>query len=475
MSAPSESQCRRILIVDDEPLNLDLLRQEIEIIGYEIDEARDGHEALRRCGEALPDLILLDIMMPGMDGLEVCRRLKAAETTRDTPVIFMTALSEISDKVAAFAAGGVDYVTKPFQAEEVLARVRVHVELRRATRELAERNQRLEEEIESHRRARQTIEYLREEIEVEHNFDEIIGAAPALQDALSRLEQVAKTDATVLIQGETGTGKELFARAIHDRSARSDGALIKVNCAALPHDLIESELFGHEEGAFTGATRSRKGRFELADNGTLFLDEVGELSPAAQAKLLRVLQEHELERVGGTRSIAIDVRVIAATNKDLLDSVQRGVFRDDLFYRLNVFPIQVPALRERAGDVALLARHLADVAARRLGKEFSGISSDSQTALERYAWPGNIRELQNVIERAAILSKGPLLYIGDAFDSRPGRVTGTLEDVERAHITNILAETRWQIEGPQGAANQLGLNPSTLRGKMRKLGIEKGD
>jgi transcriptional regulator with GAF, ATPase, and Fis domain len=295
-----------------------------------------------------------------------------------------------------------------------------------------------------------------------------------LKDALARLDQVAKTNATVLVSGETGTGKELFARAIHDRSPRSGGSLIKVNCAALPHDLIESELFGHEEGAFTGAARRRKGRFELADEGTIFLDEVSELSLEAQAKLLRVLQEREFERVGGTKSITVDVRVIAATNQNLSEAVEHGKFRDDLYYRLNVFPIQVPALRERTGDIALLFQHFMDNAARKLGRAYTGVAPASLASLERYSWPGNVRELQNVIERAAILSNGPLLEIGDTLDGEHRRNVGTLEDVERAYVAQMLEETSWVIEGPNGAAKRLGLNASTLRGRMRKLGIAKG-
>jgi len=463
----------RVLIVDDEPLNLELLSQELEVLGYDVDEARSGEEALQRTVDQQPDVILLDVMMPSMDGFEVCRRLKAGQDTRDVRVVFMTALADVEDKVKAFEVGGVDYVTKPFHVEEVLARVATHAELRRATRDLVDHNRRLEEEIDRHRRAQQTIEVLREEIQSELKFDEIIGESPVLADALAQLDQVAKTDVTVLISGETGTGKELFARAIHDRSPRSGGPLIKINCAALPRDLIESELFGHEEGAFTGATRQRKGRFELADEGTLFLDEVSELSAEAQAKLLRVLQERELERVGGTKSISVDVRVIAATNKDLTKAVESGGFREDLYYRLNVFPIRVPALRERAGDVELLARHLMAVAARKVGKSFSGIAPGSLASLVGYSWPGNVREMQNVIDRAAILSNGSQLEIQDSLDGQRRHTTGTLENVERAYIEQILEETSGMIEGPHGAAGRLGLNPSTLRGRMRKLGIAK--
>lgn len=473
MKPPSDEGRPRALIVDDEPLNLELLGQELEGHGYQVDEARSGEEALRRTAEDPPDIILLDVMMPGMDGFEVCRRLKANAGTRDVPVIFMTALSDIEDKITAFETGGADYVTKPFQVEEVVARVGTHVELRRTARELVERNRHLEEEIERHRQARQTIEYLREEIQTELKFSEIVGESQALKHALGLLEQVANTAATVLISGETGTGKELFARAIHARSPRSNGPLIKVNCAALPHDLIESELFGHEKGAFTGAAQRRKGRFELADEGTIFLDEVSELSAEAQAKLLRVLQEHELERVGGTQSIAVNVRVIAATNSNLSEAVERGQFREDLFYRLNVFPIQIPALRERTGDVALLAHHFMAAAGRNFGRSLSGIAPASLAALECYSWPGNVRELQNVIDRAAILSRGDLLEIEDPLVGERHGPVGTLEEMERAHIARVLEETGWVIEGPHGAATLLGLKPSTLRGRMRKLGIAK--
>ena len=469
------SETPRILIVDDEPLNLELLEQELEELGYEIVAARNGQEALDATQTRAPDVILLDVLMPGMDGFEVCRQLKASPMTCDVPVLFMTALSDVNDKLKAFDAGGVDYIVKPFQSEEVIARVSTHLQLHRARRELAEQNERLREEIEAHRQARQTIEYLREEIRYELNFTDIVGQSPALREALKKLEQVADTDATVLIQGETGTGKELFARAIHQRSRRDAKPLVKVNCAALPSDLIESELFGHEQGAFTGATRQRKGRFELADSGTIFLDEVAELSAEAQAKLLRVLQEREFERVGGTTNITVDVRVIAATNKDLTNAVRTGGFRDELYYRLNVFPIVIPPLRQRSGDVSLLAQHFTDIAGGKLNKLFQGIEPSALATLERYSWPGNVRELQNVIERAAILSTGPLLEIGDSLSGENVRQTpgGTLEDVERAYITQVLEESNWVVEGDVGAASRLGLHPSTLRGRLRKLGIKK--
>ncbi len=471
----SDSNPPTILIVDDELFNLDVLEQELDNLGYRIKTAGDGEAALCSVQADKPDLILLDIVMPKIDGFEVCRRLKADESTRDIPVIFMTALSDVQDKVKAFAAGGVDYVTKPFQSEELMSRVRAHLELQQARRQMVEHNERLQQEIDAHHRARQTIDYLREEIKSDHNFGEIVGESQPLEDVFDKVVRVAATDATVLIQGETGTGKELLARAIHDRSDRHAQPLVKVNCAALPHDLIESELFGHEKGAFTGATQQRKGRFELADKGTIFLDEVSELSRAAQAKLLRVLQEQEFERVGGTASLQVDVRVIAATNKDLAGEVGSGAFRQDLLYRLNVFPIDVPPLRDRRSDIPLLAKHFLNKVSAHQGREFTAISPELLEQFQRYAWPGNVRELENVIERAAILSPGPVLELEESLSSKilspeQGR---TLEEVESGYILKVLDDVDWVIEGHAGAAAILGLKPSTLRNRMAKLGIKK--
>jgi transcriptional regulator with GAF, ATPase, and Fis domain len=281
----------------------------------------------------------------------------------------------------------------------------------------------------------------------------------------------------VLIQGETGTGKELVARAVHEASARRGRPLVSVNCAALPRELVESELFGHEKGAFTGAAQQRRGRFELADGGTLFLDEVGELSAEAQAKLLRVLQEREFERVGGTHAVRVDVRMLAATNRDLQARMASGEFRADLFYRLNVFPIAISPLRQRREDIALLVQHLAEKVARRLGRSLEAVSPAFLARAEAHDWPGNVRELENVVERALIMSGGSLLDGSDLFSSaeRAKAVPSmtTLEDMERAYILRVLEGVDWQIEGERGAARILGLNPSTLRGRLRKLGIRK--
>jgi formate hydrogenlyase transcriptional activator len=328
------------------------------------------------------------------------------------------------------------------------------------------------------RLGKETLE-LEDEIRCERNFKEIVGQSAALKRVLQQAETVAPTGSTVLIYGETGTGKELIARIIHDLGTRSANAFVRLNCAAIPMGLLESELFGHERGAFTGAIAQRIGRFELAHNGTIFLDEVGEIPLDLQTKLLRVLQEREFERLGSSRVIRSDARLVAATNRDLVGAVEQHQFRADLFYRLNVFPIRVPALRERPEDIPLLVRHFAHQFARRMGKVIAMIPSETMEALAHYSWPGNIRELQNLIERAVILTRGAVLQvpIQDLLDS-PEHPRGhgtpcTMEEVERAHILATLEETRWVLSGPSGAATRLGMNRSTLQFRMKKLGITR--
>jgi formate hydrogenlyase transcriptional activator len=333
--------------------------------------------------------------------------------------------------------------------------------------------------------------YLQEEIRTVHNFEEIVGSSPALLQLLRRVDQVAPTDSSVLIYGETGTGKELIARAIHDRSVRKNRPLVKVNCSAISAGLVESELFGHVKGAFTGAFERRIGRFELADGGTIFLDEVGELPLDTQVKLLRVLQEREFEPVGSSRSVRVDVRIIAATNRNLQESISAGTFRSDLYYRFNVFPLEVPPLRERRSDIPHLAMFFLSRYSRNLGKRMDGISPAATEMLKNYSWPGNIRELQNVIERALILSPGPMLELetdlisvpaSEAFrdtaveavqPSGPTSELKTLEEVERAHISAVLQQTHGVVEGANGAAKTLGMHPNTLRHRMEKLGIKR--
>jgi formate hydrogenlyase transcriptional activator len=333
--------------------------------------------------------------------------------------------------------------------------------------------------------------YLQEEIRTVHNFEEIVGSSPALLSLLRKVDQVAPTDSSVLIYGETGTGKELIARAIHDRSDRKDRPLVKVNCSAISAGLVESELFGHVKGAFTGAFERRIGRFELADGGTIFLDEVGELPLDTQVKLLRVLQEREFEPVGSNRSIRVDVRIICATNRNLQESIKEGAFRSDLYYRLNVFPLEVPPLRERRADIPQLAMFFLSRYARNLGKKIDGISTATTEKLTSYSWPGNVRELQNLIERALILCNGPILelendltnvsasFVIPTTDAAliPPRADEsqfkTLQEVEREHILNVLKETHGVVEGANGAAKALGLHPNTLRHRMEKLGIKR--
>ncbi len=310
-------------------------------------------------------------------------------------------------------------------------------------------------------------------------FEQIIGKSAALESVLEQAEQVAPTDSTVLIQGETGTGKELIARAVHDLSSRFGRPFIKLNCAAIPFDLLESELFGHEKGAFTGAVAQKVGRFELADKGTLFLDEVGDIPLALQPKLLRVLQEQEFERLGGTRTHQVDVRLVAATHRNLVEMVKRNEFRSDLYYRLNVFPIPIPPLRERREDVPALVEHFVEIYARRMHKQIDQISPETMSALVSYPWPGNIRELQNFIERSVILTSSnvlqpPLASLQNAAEAGSlGAIT--LEDAERDHIRKILEQTRWVVSGPNGAAARLGMKRSTLYFRMQKLGISRSN
>jgi formate hydrogenlyase transcriptional activator len=327
-------------------------------------------------------------------------------------------------------------------------------------------------------RLQQEKGYLQEVINDDHNPGDFVSGSKAMRSVMEQARMVARTDTPVLLLGETGTGKELLARAIHEFSERSAAILVKVNCAALPAELIESELFGHEKGAFTGAIQQRKGRFELADGGTLFLDELGELSLPAQAKLLRVLQEQEFERVGGSETIRVNVRMIAATNRNLTDEIAAGRFRSDLYYRLNVFPIEVPALRQRVADIPLLARFFLTKFAKKFGRQFIDIDPLGLEYLKQYSWPGNVRELQNVIERAVILSQGSLLEI-PALQPPQGKMASppaklqTLETLEREHILHTLETTAWIISGPKGAAAILGMNPNTLRSRMLKLGISR--
>jgi len=501
-----------ILVVDDTRANIGFLLETLSQAGYRVRVAPDGETALEQVQYSPPDLVLLDVMMPGIDGFETCQRIRKLPQLSQLPVIFMTALSDTQDKVRAFAAGADDYVTKPFQSEEVLARVRTHLARRVLEAKLEQANRELESRVAARTaeltaalneveklksRLQQENRYLQQEIAEAANPGEIIGSSPALRAALQQVAAVAPTDSTVLIHGETGTGKELIARALHQGSPRRERPLIKLNCSAISAGLVESELFGHVKGAFTGAIDRRVGRFELADGGTLFLDEVSELPLDTQAKLLRVLQEQEFEPVGSSKTVKVDVRVVAATNRDLAADSRTGRFRADLFYRLNVFPIELPPLRERREDIETLAEHFMRRMARKLGKPLDGIDPDTLCALKAYSWPGNIRDLQNTIERAAVLARGNVLRVdwilgraeaamavpddtvgvasNGASQGQPAAEPQSMQAIERGHIIAMLKKTHGVIEGPNGAARLLNMNASTTRFRMKKLGITRAD
>ncbi|MCU7835557.1 MAG: sigma-54-dependent Fis family transcriptional regulator [gamma proteobacterium symbiont of Taylorina sp.] len=621
-----------LLLVDDNPDNLQVLYQTLEGKGYKLLLAKNGVDAVSIAKKVHPALILLDIMMPGMDGYEVCQKIKSQTSLADISIIFLSALDDVKDKVKGFSVGAVDYIAKPFQADEVIVRVETHLKIKQLEQRLEKKNKQLEEDnalilesmgeglmgidkqglitfinpagakitgwseaeiisrdlhnllmhtnaegqrnpVEQNKiyntlqdqmirhcdndifwnkngksfpveytasaiegeidlssvcivfkniterkkqdkalnQALQTVEqlkekllqenislqaessYLQKEIRSEQNFGEIIGQSPILKKVLDELMQVAATDTTVLINGESGTGKESMARAVHQFSQRKDRPLIKVNCAAIPESLVESELFGHVKGAFTSAISDRTGHFELADKGTIFLDEIAELSMDVQVKLLRVLQEQEIQRVGSGELIKVDVRIITATNQDLKKMVEDGLFRMDLYYRLNVFPIVVPALRERKSDIPLLLVKFIDSLSQKLGKSLSGVSDESMALLMDYHWPGNIRELQNVIERSAILSKTNIIEVDDALipisidkELKPEDSTlsstntslgtynyMTLAENEKNYIISILDDFNWLIGGKKGVAEILDIPASTLRSRMKKLGIKR--
>ena len=505
-----------ILVVDDTPASLRLLTELLTRHGYHVRPAEDGSLALESATAKTPDLILLDVSMPGMDGYEVCRRLKADEKSSRIPVIFISAFGDTRQKVTGFEAGGLDFITKPFEAEEVLARVRTHLRLRQAEEALRnahttlelrvrERTAELQESEEKARRAFEEIKVLKSQLEL-HNtylqeevveakaFGDLVGQSSGLRHLISQIDMVAPTEASVLILGETGTGKELVAHEIHRRSARKDGPLVRVNCASIPRELFESEFFGHVRGSFTGAVKDRAGRFETAEGGTIFLDEVGEIPLDIQNKLLRVLQEKRYERVGDDRTRRANVRILAATNRDLKKAAAAGRFREDLYYRLNVFPIQVPPLRERTDDIPLLAKHFVEISAKELKCAKPRLTRAAVTQLQNYDWPGNVRELRNVVERAVILARGDALdfdlpITGQAApparpspraDSSAASVAQPkflteveLERFERDNLVLALEAANWKISGPESASELLGVKPTTLLSRMTKWGLKR--
>ena len=690
-----------LLIVDDDLSARQTLEALLTQEGYEVRCATNGRMALMFAGEDPPELILLDIRLPDIDGFQVCRRLREGPQTENIPVIFLSGLDEVVDKVKGLAAGGVDYLTKPYQGEELLARVETHLNLRRLQKQIEVQNVQLQQEITKSKRAEEALQrahdeleervktrtadlartneqlaaseasleerlkferllaeisahfvnlpadridseiedaqrricelldldrsslwqvcerepgtlllthihqppggqpppermnagdffpwtaqkvlagetltitkmsdlppeagrdresyglygtksdvlvplsvgggpifgmltfavmreerdwpetvvmgfkliaqvfanalarkqmeeqlharlreieglrqrleneniYLREEIKLQYEHEEIVGRSEKMKKVLSQVEQVAGTDSTVLIQGETGTGKELLARAIHHLSSRKDRPLVTVNCASLPPTLIESELFGREKGAYTGALSRMVGRFEVADGATLFLDEIGELPQDVQSKLLRVLEEGRFERLGSTKTLQVNVRIIAATNRDLARDVNEGKFRKDLYYRLNVFPITIPPLRERPEDIPLLVWAFVRQLEKKMGKRVDGISRKSMEALQHNSWPGNVRELRNVVEHAMIVSSGRTLAVTLPKTGLPEvPETRNLKDLERRHILEVLEKTGWRLSGEGGASEILGMKRSTLQSKIKKLGLKR--
>lgn len=403
-------QRKKILLVDDVPANLSVLTASLEPAGYEILAVPNGTTALKVAAKAQPSLILLDIMMPTIDGLETCRRLKQDESTRDIPVIFITARDETKSLVAGFQAGGVDYIIKPFHAEEVVSRVATHLQISRLTRELQKKNSELKAEMERRSHAETALKNADEKLSVLSNLEAsrwnlagLIGGSRVVQkiiEDIHRLHQFANT--SVLITGESGTGKELIARAIHFESPRAKAPFIPVNCVAIPGELAESMLFGHVKGAFTGATADRKGYFELAHGGAIFLDEIGDMPVSLQVKLLRVLEDGFVTPVGAAEAIKVDVRVIAATNADMGLRIAAGSFRQDLYFRLARYTVFTPPLRERLEDVPVLVAHFLNLFATEMGMKPPPISKEALAVLTRYEYPGNVRELKNIIERALI-------------------------------------------------------------------------
>lgn len=449
---------KRILIVDDEPSLRKVLRAHLGRAGYEVETAEDGEAAVRCLEEAPFDLVVSDLRMPGMDGMGLlgwCRQRHPG-----LPVVLITAHGTVDSAVEAIKQGAYDYITKPFDQEELRSIIS---------------------------RALATEERSRKRLQAGENgrFD-IIGRTPAMRDVFNLVDKIADSPTTVLVTGESGTGKELVARAIHQQSDRAGQPFIQVNCGAIPENLFESELFGHERGAFTGAVTSRPGRFELAHGGTLFLDEIGELPRDMQVKLLRVLQERRFERVGGVRSIEVDVRLVAATNRDLAAEVKSGGFREDLYYRLNVVPVRLPALRERPDDIPLLVEHFISRFNKRLGRAVDGVTPEATAAMMAHPWPGNIRELENLIERAVLLAEDPLIGLGampglDGATSAPAEQPSGIEDMglkdyvraytaklERARIRRVLDAEGGNVTR---AARRLEISRKSLQMKMKEYGL----
>ena len=452
----------KIMVIDDEPLMRITVRDALKSEGYDVLTAETGKAGLDCLAGNRTDVLITDLRLPDIDGIKILKEVKAINP--ETQVILMTAYGSIDSAVIAMKEGASDYLTKPFSMDELLLMVKRLLRMR----QLEEENL-----------------FLRKKVEKQYALEGLVGKSPPMLKIYELIETVAQTDATVLINGESGTGKELVANAVHFRSPRKNAPFIKVNCAALPETLLETELFGHEKGAFTGALRQRKGRFEAADSGTLFLDEIGDIPLSVQIKLLRVLQERQFERVGGNGTISVDVRLICATQKDLKEGIQRGTFREDLYYRLNVIPLILPPLRERREDILLLADHFLKKFVRKMGKEVSGLSEEAKSLLLKYPFPGNIRELENMLERAVALLKGKVIQAADLPEEIGVNTTiaqairekiGTAKPLhqavglfEKEYIQSVLEQT----QGRKGqAAEVLGISRKSLWEKIKNLEID---
>jgi len=454
----------RILVVDDDPeirgSVADVLRQ----AGYDVEEAKDGKKAIKCIDAGSYDLVLTDLNLPKLDGMKVLRHV--LDESPDTICVILTGFGTIKGSVEAIKMGAFDYISKPVKSDEIVIVVEKALKYRHLERENV---------------------LLKQQLRKKYQFENFIGDSKPIQKVFELIEKVADTDSTVLITGESGTGKELIAKAIHYNSYRRDNPMVVINCGAIPEELLESELFGHEKGAFTGAHKMRVGRFELANGGTIFLDEIGDMSPNLQVKLLRVLQEQKFERVGGTRTLEIDVRIIAATNKNLINAVNRSTFRQDLYYRLNVIPIKVPPLRHRKSDIPLLIDFFFKRIDPRKRNGISGFSSEAGDALVAYDWPGNVRELENMVERMSILANGDQVELEDIPESIKGKgarieaveVTipkdgivfdQAVEEYEKKLILEALNETNWV---KTKAAKLLNINRTTLIEKMKKKKLAK--
>ena len=441
----------RVLVVDDEPMVCLALTNWLEEENYFAQAVEDGPQAVKAVREENWDIVLLDLRMPGMDGMEVLKQVK--EIAPQTVVIMMTAYASIPGAVQAMQEGAYDYIVKPLDVDQLTMMLK----------RIVEHQQLITENI-----------LLRKRLTEQYEYEDIIGRSEAMQEVFSMIKAVTDTNATVLITGETGTGKELVARAIHSNSSQRYGPFVATSCGALPETLLESELFGYEKGAFTGADRTKKGRFELANEGTLFLDEVGDISMKTQIRLLRVLQEKSFSRLGGTEQIKVDVRLVSATNRDLVAAIEEGSFRSDLYYRLNVVNIQLPPLRERIDDVPLLAAHFINKYNVEFNKKFDRVDRKAMDLMMDYHWPGNVRELENVIERALVIDQGPQMKVKHLpfcnIESPLTEEPRSLQEVERSHIEKMLQRNDWNIAK---TARLLNIDRSTLHKKIKKFGLER--